>query len=433
LRLPQTVTPTGMAPVDPGLPRVAFFDYHDVFEDFYTHYGVTQEAFGTSWAGTACHEWVRLVEKQIGHVTWYSFSLNPRFDRVRHQATGCDVCLLRSPLAHRLLWWAFYASRFGYRLHHHFAIYQTVASYLSLASFRLVRELRTNRPDFIFVQDYATGRYDILVTLARILRIPLIALHTGSSPDRYVAPALKRKTIRAAARVIASSEGEQRMLIERFGVQPDRVSVIATPIDTETFSPFPGSAEPLQLPASVTGRVLLFVGRIDRIVKRVDVLIEAFGAVAKRHHDVDLVIIGDGLDRNAMEVLAAQTAPGRIHFLGWIEDRSQLAAFYNRAELLLLPSRREGLPTVVAESLACGTPVLASDLPGVRAFIVEGETGWTLPAGDAQTLAAKLDEILIGELAPRLRERCRAIALELVSTPRVAAALREFWPPPIKT
>ena len=60
-------------------PQIAFFDYPDVFEDFYTHYGVSQEAFAKTWHNTANHTRMKIVQEEIGDVTWYVLSLKPTF------------------------------------------------------------------------------------------------------------------------------------------------------------------------------------------------------------------------------------------------------------------------------------------------------------------------------------------------------------------
>src|SRR5256885_1634320 len=58
-------------------PRIAFFDYPDVFEDFYPHLGVDQRGFATTWARTGNHAFLTLLQREVGDVTWYAFSLRP--------------------------------------------------------------------------------------------------------------------------------------------------------------------------------------------------------------------------------------------------------------------------------------------------------------------------------------------------------------------
>ena len=72
-----------------GRPLIAFFDYPDVFEDFYPHYGVDQRSFATRWAGTGNHAFLSLLQREVGDVVWYAFSLTPELDEARHEVVGC--------------------------------------------------------------------------------------------------------------------------------------------------------------------------------------------------------------------------------------------------------------------------------------------------------------------------------------------------------
>ena len=78
--------------------RIAFFEYADVFEDFYPHYGVDQQAFATRWAGTGNHAFVTLLQREVGDVTWYETTLAPEIEEARHDVTGCRVRFLPSSL-----------------------------------------------------------------------------------------------------------------------------------------------------------------------------------------------------------------------------------------------------------------------------------------------------------------------------------------------
>ncbi|MGN6547559.1 MAG: hypothetical protein ACTHK7_21075, partial [Aureliella sp.] len=194
-------------------PLIAFFDYHDVFEDFYPHYGVTQQAFATQWANTANHAFLSLIQKHVGDVVWYAFSLAPELQRATHEL-GCEVRFLRSSLSHRVLWRSFYKSRLSWRLQKHYRSYELLASYSSLISAPFLGAILRDKPDCIFTQDYATGRFDVLSVLAKMLQTPLIALHAGSAPERYVGKLAKRWSI-PRAEIITSSRRESMMLAER--------------------------------------------------------------------------------------------------------------------------------------------------------------------------------------------------------------------------
>src|SRR5262245_26923620 len=96
-------------------PLIAFLDFPDVFEDFYSHYGVDQHSFATQWTDTAVHGWLALVQREIGDVIWYVFSLNPKFVEAQHERIGCRVKFLSSSWLHRVMWRAFYLPQAAWR------------------------------------------------------------------------------------------------------------------------------------------------------------------------------------------------------------------------------------------------------------------------------------------------------------------------------
>jgi len=410
-----------------GRPLIAFFDYPDVFEDFYPHYGVDQRSFATRWAGTGNHAFLSLLQREVGDVVWYAFSLTPELDEARHEVVGCRVQMLRSSWLHRRLWRLFYLPRMAWRWQGAYRAYATAASYLALASWPFLRALSRDPPDVLFVQDYATGRFDTLLLIARSLGVPLIAYHSGSAPERYTGRFAKRWTIRHADRLIVSSRDELEMLSRRYRVPRERLALILTPIDTESFRPMERGAACRAAGLDPARRVLLSVGRLDDGVKRVSALIRLFAALAGRHPDVDLVIAGAGPDAAMLRALAESCAPGRVRFVGWV-DAERLAPLYAAAECLVLPSLSEGFPTVVGEAMACGLPVVASRVGGVAELVAEGRTGWLVPPGDDHALWSALSSALADPaLIASMRSRSRETAMCRVSPGVVGAQLRECF------
>jgi len=210
------------------------------------------------------------------------------------------------------------------------------------------------------------------------------------------------------------------MLIERFGAVPSRVSVVLTPIDTDAFRPretSPPGLDPRR-------RHLVFVGRLEDRVKRIGSLIRAFAEVAADHPDADLVIAGNGRDDERLRHLAAELAPDRVRFLGWVTDTSELLC---AAHCLVLPSIMEGFPTVIGEAAACGTPMIASNVGAVPELVVPGRSGWLIPPDDHRALVEALRDALTGDLAP-MRAEARRLAEARVSPTVVAQRLRELLP-----
>jgi len=410
-------------------PLIAFFDYPDVFEDFYSHYGIDQRTFATTWANTGSHSFIKLIQAEIGDVIWYEFSLKPEIKEARHESVGCRVKFIRSSVFHHLLWKLFYLPKIAWRWQRFYRAYATIASYLATTSLSFFKTILKDRPDIIFVQDYASGRFDVLVLTAKLLNVPLIAFHTGSPVDRHLAKTVRRWTIRLADCLIASSRNESELLINRYGVRRERLRVILTPIDTEIYQPIDRASACEKVSLDSTRRYFLFIGRLDDDVKRVSAIIRAFSVIAEKHNDVDLLIVGDGNDADKLRQLAFELAPrGRIKFLGWVTEAETKARYYNSAECLVLASWREGFPTVVGEAMACGTPVLSSNVGGVSELVVENKTGWLFEPGDDEALRAGLDNVLSNpKIVSKMRPKVRKTAESRVSADAVTANLRDCF------
>jgi glycosyltransferase involved in cell wall biosynthesis len=367
-------------------PTVVLVDFPDVFEDFYPAYGVTPDAFVAQWDGTGNHRFATVLQRAVGDVVWYVHTVGSDTPHGTH-AHGFSVQFLRSSSLHRRLWHWFYVSPRAWRRHRWWRAYGTAASYLAPLSASTVRALRRRRPDAFFVQDFATGRFDLAVLAGALLRAPVVAYHSGSLPDRWFGAPLRHLTLRRAARVIVQTDDVRREL-ERAGVDPARVIDVPTPVDTERYEPRPRAEACAQVGLDESLRYVLFLGRLDDPVKRVSSLID----VVAQLPDVVLLIAGDGPDRAALEKRAA--AMGRTRFLGWVDDPDTKAALLAVADCLVLASRSEGAPTAVLEALACGTYVVATRVGALPSLVVEGETGTTVEPGDDVAFAAAVAHAL---------------------------------------
>jgi glycosyltransferase involved in cell wall biosynthesis len=410
-------------------PLIALFDYPDVFEDFYPRYGVDQKHFVTRWAATGTHAMALLLQQEIGDVLWYEYSLDPQVRESRHQVTGCQVKFLPSSWLHRQLWRIFYTPKNAWRWHDAaYPAYAFLASYVALLSIPFFKALWRDRPDVIFTQDYATGKFDMLLLLARLLGIPLLAYHAGSRPEHYIGRFAKRWTIARADCLLVSSQEELQMLADCYGVPRQRMRVVLTPIDTNAFRPLDRDAACAAAGLDPARRYLLFVGRLDDRIKRVSTLIRNFAKAAQHYPDFRLLIVGDGADRAKLQGLASDTAAGKIDFLGWVSGAAALAPLYNAADCLVLPSLSEGFPTVVGEAMACGTPVLASRVGGVAELVKEGRTGWLISPGDDQALCAALGSVMSApNIVASMRSNARLMAETRVSPLVVGAALKKCF------
>ena len=368
-------------------PKVAFFGFADVFEDFYPHLGVDRHAFATRWAATGNHAFASVIQDHVGEVTWYELSLDRPLPPERHVA-GMQVDFVRSSLLHRVLWRLYYAQSWSWRLRSAYRPFATASSYLAPLSIDLVKAIRLDRPDVLFAQDYSSGRFDVLLAAARLLRVPLITYHSGSTPEAYTGRLIRKRTLRRADAVLVTSTTEQERLTDEFGVDPGRCHILLTPIDTALFTP------DLRDETQDRDRYLLFVGRLDDNVKRVSVILQAFQRASRDHAEVRLLIVGDGPDRARLQKLGQAALGNRIDFLGWVQEPQHLVRLYANADALVLASTREGFPTVVGEAFACGTPVIATEVGGIPEVVTDGETGRLIPAGDDAGLTRAITEVL---------------------------------------
>jgi glycosyltransferase involved in cell wall biosynthesis len=171
-------------------------------------------------------------------------------------------------------------------------------------------------------------------------------------------------------------------------------------------------------------RRLLYVGVLTRL-KAVDVLIEAFARIAPLAPDATLRIVGEAVDAGYAHGLERRVEAlglaSRIEFRAPM-TQSELAFEMTRATALVLPSLSEGLGRVVLEAMASGTPVVGSRVGGIVDLIDDGETGFLVTPGDAESLAERLAWLLARpETARDMGARARERARTLFSTERYVA------------
>lgn len=164
-------------------------------------------------------------------------------------------------------------------------------------------------------------------------------------------------------------------------------------------------APPPPEPPEVDPLRLLCIGRLVS-AKGFDVALEAVAAVAPRHPRLSLAIAGAGPERERLERRARELGiETRVTFEGWI-DPPDVSARMAAASIVVLPSRREGLPVVAIEAAWAGRPVVATDVSGMREVVVDGRTGLLVGADDRDALAAAIGEI------GRDQERARRMGAE---------------------
>jgi len=199
---------------------------------------------------------------------------------------------------------------------------------------------------------------------------------------------------------VAVSETVKALWCREDGISPARVLVVPNGV------PDPLEERHGQPPARDGGQRIGSVGRLS-IEKGMDVLVRAFALVAREVPHSELVIVGDGAEREALEALTKELSlTDHVQFLGQRADVwDQLA----RLDVFVLPSRSEGMPMALLEAMATALPVVSTAVGGIPEALVDGRNGLLVPAEDPKALAVAIVRVLGDRsLAERLGQAARS-------------------------
>jgi alpha-1,6-mannosyltransferase len=293
--------------------------------------------------------------------------------------------------------------------------------YRALLNLRAIGEIiERERPDIIESSDpYQVGWK--AVSVGRLLRIPVVGFYHSHFPEAYLrGPA---RFLLAAAReyvrklynnfeaTFVPSEQLARVL-EDWGVR--NVRIVNLGVNTDSFSSdLDDSAETRRtLGIELNRKLLLYVGRLAQ-EKNTETLFASFAMLAKRRpHEFELLIIGDGPEREQLRQLQTQT--GNVKWIQYCTDSLELARFYRAADLFVHPGVQETFGLVALESQACGTPVIGIRGSYMDRIIFHEQESWARE----NTPAA---------LAEAIEEFCGKNLKDLGATAARVAAERYSW------
>ncbi len=210
--------------------------------------------------------------------------------------------------------------------------------------------------------------------------------------------------MRFADRLVAATALERDQMQTLYGADPAKVAIVPPGVNLTQFRRLPSAVAKASIGIPPEHRLILFVGRVQPI-KGIDTLIRAMALVLAREPELRpntcLIIIGGdpngGSEQNEMARLTALRETlglgDLVTFLG-SKDQDTLVNYYSAAVTVVVPSHYESFGMVALEAMACGTPVIASDVGGLSVNIAPGFNGYLVPAGDAEALAAKLTLLL---------------------------------------
>jgi glycosyltransferase involved in cell wall biosynthesis len=204
---------------------------------------------------------------------------------------------------------------------------------------------------------------------------------------------------RASNGVVAGTEEAKSLLAQEFHVPRDRIAVVPIGVDTEYFRPLDRDQCIARAGLDPSQRYALFIGHFAHWVD-FDTLLEAFAAVLVTHPEVQLLLVGDGQERERIVSIIAQlNIAHAVIMTGFVRDRERIRDLLGAATLLLASHRHQDLDrigmnaTKIAEYLAAGRPIVAKDVARLREMIEKPGAGLVVPES-AEAMAAAMVSVL---------------------------------------
>lgn len=245
--------------------------------------------------------------------------------------------------------------------------------------------------------------------------------HSGNTPHGMITPIQNRRIeeemqlMQSAQRLVAATAAERMQMLWLYRADRRRIVTISPGVDLKQFYPLDRHAARQAIGLQAYERMLLFVGRIEPL-KGVDTILTALAKIQSEQamllKNVCLYVVGGdpqaGGEMSRLQSLRHDLRLQCVEFIG-AKDHASLLHYYNAAEALLMPSDYESFGMVALEALACGTPVIASQVGGLAFLVRDGENGFLVPARDSEALATRIASLL---RYPQLRDRMGQIALQ---------------------
>jgi len=249
--------------------------------------------------------------------------------------------------------------------------------------------------------------------------------------------AAEKRLVARVDRIVVSTLAEQTQLRFLYKADDRKLEIIPPGVDLEHFYPISSDEAKLFVGLKPDDRMVLFVGRIERL-KGVETLIRAMShlKLSSAHRPVHLAIIGGEPDaspddlstemRRLRQLCDELDVDQSVVFLGK-RRQDTLQYYYSAAEVVVLPSHYESFGMVALEAMACGTPVIASDVGGLGFLVQDGATGFTVPDGDASLLEGRLSLLLSDAQLRKKMGAAATIYARDFSWDRIAAQIHSVY------
>jgi glycosyltransferase involved in cell wall biosynthesis len=257
----------------------------------------------------------------------------------------------------------------------------------------LLPHVRNFAPDIIFSFFLYPESYAAL-KIGKVLAVPVVARSMGSDINRIGDPisALHTRTVLRKADFLITVSNDLRRKAMAMGALPERTRTIVNGCDLSVFYVMDRLAARQKLRIDPATEAVVYIGRMD-VRKGLRELVDAAAALHLRRPNLRVYMVGEGPDKTLIQsAIEANNAAGFVHTPpGCAFD--EVAVWMTAADVVTLPSYMEGCPNVILEALACGRPVVATNVGGIPE-IMSGECGQLVPPRDFMALAQGLASVL---------------------------------------
>jgi glycosyltransferase involved in cell wall biosynthesis len=238
--------------------------------------------------------------------------------------------------------------------------------------------------------------------------------------------AVGKETLKEADKIITVSNATKDYVLS-LGAKPEKVTVLHNGVDLVRFRPLAGKREEMRRKLGISQNSIVVL-TVRRLVYKngIDTLIESANIAVKKNPKIVFLVVGKGPDLNKVQMKIEQLGiENNFRFTGFVKDED-LPFYYNAADFFVLPSKSgEGLPLVALEAMACGLPVIATDVGGISEILME-DYGKLVPPNQPELLAKAVLEFSNIDLSSRKLE-LRAVMEEKYSWDKNVERLVEIY------
>ena len=284
-------------------------------------------------------------------------------------------------------------------------LYERLLSLLHFSSFRQSHVFKSNQTlgAMTALRNSRLFRKKFIARAGYLLSVVTAHRHGKDSVEASRVQELERRIFSSADKAVVTAPAMYNRITQSYSVSPERVTVIPNYVDTDVFYPSSESKDSCQR--------LCYIGRLDAEKNPIS-LLEAIKGL-----DVELVMVGNGSLANRLREMAKRDGLA-VRFLHNVPNL-QLPGILNSSDLFVLPSLYEGHPKTLMEAMACGLPVIGTDVPGIRELIVHLENGYLCGTRPEEIRGAIRWMLSNGSQTARMGRNARGYVVEHFALDRI--------------